>query len=554
MARTDGRVLLIGWDAADWKVIRPLLDRGRMPHLARLIAGGVSGNLATIHPPLSPMLWTSIATGKRPPKHGVLGFAEPLPDGSGVRPVSSLSRRAKASWNILNQDGRRSAVVGWWPSQPAEPIDGVMVSNAFTKAGVDLEAPALAGGMVHPAEWSDRLAELRVTAREVPGQVLRLFVPELEKVDQEKDKSLHVLAKMIAEAMTTHAAATEVIEHAEWDFAAVYYDTIDHISHAFMKYHPPRLGWVPEDDFALYQHVVGATYRYQDAMLGRLLELAGADTTVIVLSDHGFHSDDRRPAYIPPEAAGPAVEHRHFGMICMRGPGIKRGEILHGASILDIAPTVLHLFGLPVGRDMDGHVLTAALQSPGAVETIASWEDVAGRSGQHPGEARFDPVAANEAMKQLIDLGYVAPPPDDVEAAITECVTELNYNLARAHDDAGRPDLSEPIYRQMIASDPDEHRAVEPLFRALLKLGNPIEARALLDGFDARCRIRASEARVELERRRADRPDDSLDTRGQMVEQAPVSRTQEARRAGRRLRAHACLAPLPARPGRGAMA
>ena len=327
---------------------------------------------------------------------------------------------------------------------------------------------------------------------------------------------------MIAEAMTTHAAATEIIEHADWDFAAVYYDTIDHISHAFMKFYPPRLDWVPEDVFALYQHVVGAAYRYQDAMLGRLVELAGPETTVIVLSDHGFHSDNRRPAYIPPEAAGPAVEHRHFGMICMRGPGIRQGETLYGASILDIAPTVLHLFGLPVGRDMDGHVLAAALESPGVIETIASWEDVSGRSGQHPADARFDPVAASEAIKQLIDLGYVAPPPHDVKAAIAECVTELNYNLARAHDDGGRPDLSEPIYRQMIASDPDEHRAVEQLFRAFLKRGNRSDAHDLLDRFDARCRIRAAEAQVELERRRGERPDDAIDTQDKMADKREI--------------------------------
>jgi hypothetical protein len=59
------RVLLIGWDAADWKVIQPLLDAGEMPNLARLIAGGLRGNIATLYPALSPMLWTSIATGKR---------------------------------------------------------------------------------------------------------------------------------------------------------------------------------------------------------------------------------------------------------------------------------------------------------------------------------------------------------------------------------------------------------------------------------------------------------------------------------------------------------
>ncbi len=94
------RLLLIGWDAADWKVIHPLLDSGQMPNLARLIAGGVHGNLATIYPALSPMLWTSIATGKRPYKHGIHGFSEPLPDGSGVRPITLLSRKTTGGLRI----------------------------------------------------------------------------------------------------------------------------------------------------------------------------------------------------------------------------------------------------------------------------------------------------------------------------------------------------------------------------------------------------------------------------------------------------------------------
>ncbi|MEI2724209.1 MAG: alkaline phosphatase family protein [Verrucomicrobiota bacterium] len=129
------RVLLIGWDAADWKVIQPLLDAGQMPNLSRLIADGLRGNLATLYPVLSPMLWTSIATGKRAYKHGIHGFTEPLPDGAGVRPISLLSRNTKAIWNILNQTGHRSIVVGWWPSHPAEPINGVMVSNHFSQPG-----------------------------------------------------------------------------------------------------------------------------------------------------------------------------------------------------------------------------------------------------------------------------------------------------------------------------------------------------------------------------------------------------------------------------------
>ena len=60
------------------------------------MANGVSGNIATLYPPFSPMLWTSIATGKRPGKHGIHGFIEPTPDGKGVRPITALSRQRQS--------------------------------------------------------------------------------------------------------------------------------------------------------------------------------------------------------------------------------------------------------------------------------------------------------------------------------------------------------------------------------------------------------------------------------------------------------------------------
>ena len=71
------KLLVIGWDAADWKVINPLIQDGKMPALKKLMERGVFGNLKTLDPPLSPMLWTSMATGVRPYKHGIGGFVEP---------------------------------------------------------------------------------------------------------------------------------------------------------------------------------------------------------------------------------------------------------------------------------------------------------------------------------------------------------------------------------------------------------------------------------------------------------------------------------------------
>ena len=123
------KVLVIGWDAADWRVINPLLEKGEMPNLQKLMDNGAYGNVSTLEPAISPMLWTSIATGKRPFKHGIHGFSEPGPDGKSIRPITIANRNCKAIWNILNQFGKKSNIVGWWPSHPAEPINGVMVSN-----------------------------------------------------------------------------------------------------------------------------------------------------------------------------------------------------------------------------------------------------------------------------------------------------------------------------------------------------------------------------------------------------------------------------------------
>jgi predicted AlkP superfamily phosphohydrolase/phosphomutase len=94
-------------------LIDPLLERGFLPNLQKFVAEGVSGTLASIQPMLPPMLWTSIATGKRPHKHGIHGFTEPRPEGDGIRAVASSSRTCKAIWNILTQNGLRTHCVNW---------------------------------------------------------------------------------------------------------------------------------------------------------------------------------------------------------------------------------------------------------------------------------------------------------------------------------------------------------------------------------------------------------------------------------------------------------
>lgn len=482
MKQPSPRVLLIGWDAADWKVLNPLIDQGLMPNLERLIDGGVMGRMATLDPPLSPTLWTSIATGKRPYKHGIHGFAEPDPSGEGIRPINVTSRKVKAIWNILNQHGLKTNVVGWWPSHPAEPVNGVYLSDFYHRANGRLGAPwPMLPGTVHPPELTDLFAALRIHPEELTGAHLLPFVPEAEKIDQHRDRRLFAVAKILAECATVHAAATYVMEHTAWDFMAVYYDAIDHFCHGFMKYHPPRREHIPPADYALYNGVVAAGCRFHDMMLGRLLALAGEDTTVLLLSDHGFYPDHNRPRAIPREPAGPAVEHSPYGIFVMKGPGIRRDDTVFGASLLDVTPTLLALYGLPVGEDMDGKVLLHAFETPPEIETIKSWEDVPGADGSHgPGFTRRDEDTRAE-LQQLIDLGYVEDPGENVAVAVQRIRNENDFYLARAYLNGGALSEGISLLESLHAAAPETVRYATYLIHAYQSVGRYKDARRLVD-------------------------------------------------------------------------
>lgn len=477
------KVLLIGWDAADWKIINPMLDAGKMPVLQSMIEEGVMGKLATLTPVLSPMLWTSIATGKRPYKHGIHGFVEPDPKNGGVRPITNLSRKTKAIWNILSQEGLKSNVIGWWPSHPVEPINGVMVSNHYQQVREGSEEKGTEGkwpmlrGTVHPPELASEIAKFRVHPDEIEPSQLLPFIPKAAEIDHKKDLRCWKAAKLLAECASVHGCGTAVMQNEEWDFMGIYYDAVDHFCHGFMKYHPPRLDHINEKDYELYKDVIEGIYRFHDIMLGVTLKLVDDDTTVIVMSDHGFHPDHLRPKEIPQEPNGPAVEHSHLGIFVAKGPGIKKDATVFGANLLDVTPTLLTLFGLPVGEDMDGRVLTEIWEEAPEVKTIPSWEEVEGNDGRHPPHFQFDPADDRELLKQLVDLGYVEDLGDDQQLAERHTYRELQFNLARSYVDGARHGDSIPILEELVEEWPQELRFLNQLAFCYLTLNRPADAR-----------------------------------------------------------------------------
>jgi predicted AlkP superfamily phosphohydrolase/phosphomutase/tetratricopeptide (TPR) repeat protein len=475
------KVLLIGWDAADWKVINPLMDQGLMPTLENFVNHGVMGNIATLRPILSPMLWNSIATGKRADKHGILGFMEPDTQTGGVRPVTSTSRKVKALWNILTQRGKKAHVLGWFAGHPAEPINGVSVSDLFPYAvgPLDKEWP-LPPGAVHPESLREKFAKLRMHPAEVSEAAILPWIPRAAEIDQEKDKGLQSFAKILSENCSIHNAATWILQNEEWDFLAVYYNGIDHFCHGFMHFHPPQLPGIPDDKFDIYKEVVNGAYRFHDMMLETLLQLAGPDVTVILCSDHGFHSDHLRPMGIPNEPAGPAIQHRPFGIVCMKGEHIKQDERIYGATLLDVTPTVLTLFGLPVGEDMDGRVLVQAFDQPPQITRIPSWENVPGECGMHPGDLRMDPAAAQAVLEQFVALGYIQPPSEDQSKAVEVAVREQQYNLACMYLDSRRPHDALPILEELWKKWPDQARFAQYLAQCYLTMRKRDDAKKIL--------------------------------------------------------------------------
>ncbi|MGJ8592006.1 MAG: alkaline phosphatase family protein [Aquaticitalea sp.] len=431
---SKNKLLLIGWDAADWKIIGPMLAKGQMPALKKMIDNGVYGNMSTMNPPYSPMLWSSVATGKTPDKHGVMGFIEVMENNTGVRPVTANSRKSRALWNILHNQGLKSNLVGWWPSFPAEPINGVVITDKFQKVSLDpKKQKPMAEGTIHPESMVEDFKELRMFPHEVTTEHILPFIPNASKIDQTKDRGLTTLAKMLAQNVSVHNAATKLLRTTEWDFMAVYYDLIDHFCHCYMKYFPPKINAIKQEEYDIYKDAIHGAYRFQDMMLERTLELVDEDTTVIVMSDHGFESGNKRLLKMPKVQAAPAMDHRQFGIFVATGPNIKKNEKVYGLGLIDIAPTILNHYGLPIGEDMDGKVALDIFKEPKGVQYIESWEKVNGDFAELKSNSDSDALSDEETMEQLIELGYIERSDEKIETAVKKTKCDLKHNLARVH-------------------------------------------------------------------------------------------------------------------------
>jgi predicted AlkP superfamily phosphohydrolase/phosphomutase len=403
------RVLLIGVDGATWHVARPMVERGELPHLARLMERGVHGDLLSMDPMTSPVLWTTIATGTVPDRHGILHFVQADPNTGKEVPVSSNLRRREALWTILTQRGRTTNVVGWYASWPAEAIRGHVVTDHLLPRAQSAFWPVSEGaeqkldGRTYPPELLKELLPLVPTLEEV-ARLDRLSIPPPEGRTPEEERLARIFEPHRVDEIRFRAIR-HLMARGDWDLSMVLFWGIDPMSHLFWNCMEPET-WrgepVPAAVLAANADRIPSYYRKIDGYLGRLVEQAGEDTVVLIVSDHGFGPGTAR-------LVGPGTplsgDHRKEGILVAAGGPIRRGVRLDGARIVDVTPTLLYLLGLPVGDDMEGRVIEGLFQTPlpRPIESIPSWERGASPASPTPITSPVD----EDIREQLRALGYI---------------------------------------------------------------------------------------------------------------------------------------------------
>ena len=404
------RVLLLGLDGATFALAGPMMKAGKLPNLARLATEGSVGPLTSSMPLLSPRVWTTIATGKRPEKHGIEDWVYRDEEGR-VHIYESLDRRGAALWNIVSDAGLRVVTVGWLMTYPPEVVNGVVVTDhALPKEGDrrrsfgkrmakakfkrELDGDGTTSSpVIYPPEWHDKLWPT-VTTRSpfgepdpcAPDESLKgvAIVPEIAffcSIDQRAVK-----------------LALQLEQEADPDVMMVLLTGIDRLSHSLWgTLRPETAAGLDEAKRRAGARFLRRYYELSDQLVGRLLERYGPKDLVLVVSDHGFEHTPGKG--IHPWGGTHDTKRAQHGIFFARGPGVPVGARAPAITIRDITPTILAWLGLPIAEDMDGAPATFLGEE---FETVASYDGIEiERVGETGSEAE------PEILRQLEALGYI---------------------------------------------------------------------------------------------------------------------------------------------------
>jgi hypothetical protein len=454
-----GRILLLGVDGLGWDTLQRWAHAHFNADYAWLSEHGVQAPLDTLMPTLSPRIWSSIATGVPPDEHGVVGFtsldyaglhhsrllsprfegafywARLLEQCGAARrlPVSSLDLRKPAVWEIVGRPAEPVDVLGWWATWPAQPLAGRMVSDRFyfsrgqpevdeAYANANGTSAALASlprpqqrarsvddflaGLTFPAGLAAELAPLRRAPAQMTDSELAVFLNGRASDSRMRAAAAgpgaHDPGAEIRYGYTSDetwfAVAARFLDDAALNATMIaYFRGLDMVSHGAMRFSHlyAETRRANRDTGSTYSEVVCHYYENVFARLRKLIEKAGENSVVLIVSDHGF------------EPAGDG-EFGHYHAprgVWMALGGGRRGVDLTPHHVYDIAPTLLWLRGYPEAEDMPGRAQQEWFPDLPAGEhrKLATYGYRLAAAGASQGDTKTD----QEMMRLLKTLGYV---------------------------------------------------------------------------------------------------------------------------------------------------
>ncbi len=412
-ASGNNKIIFIGVDGATFDIIKPLIKEGKLPYFKQIMENGCWGELSTLNPTFTPVIWTSVATGKFPAEHGIYfmsksylkGMKRPInfrriPQFVGTSkmflllerlgllhttPASSQDRKVPALWNIFYKAGLKVGVIRYPVTWPAEEVNGFLIADRFHYSSLNR--------IFYPSE-------LRKFINSIQEKYQSQNYDMLEKYPEIRD---YFISDKIAEEI-----AIKLLNSVDVDLFIIYFNGTDKVGHLYWKYYQPNsMIYKPSDkNIKLYKDLISDYYQYIDKAIGRIIDQKG-NHTIIIASDHGMEA---QPQLLTGSYMSiPSGNHnlKQPGILLIRGSGIKRGVELKEISILDLAPTILALAGLPVARDMDGRIISKAFDSKYFSAMELRFIESYGRRLIKSSDLEKKSAADKDIIEKLKSLGYI---------------------------------------------------------------------------------------------------------------------------------------------------
>ena len=356
------RVTLIALDGGSLSYIVPKAAEGRLPNFSRIIEGGAAIDLATIRPTQPDPVWSTVATGIYPSSNGVRSAARfyAMQDERGIdllpdyclahalvhlgfvrdQPRVSAEWEARPIWGVLSDAGLSAGVIRWPLTHPAQPSRGFVVSDRLHQyAGSITEF----GRSAYPADALIAVQTVMDAPVLPPDPAFGATSPEAS-----------ALRRDLLYSRISHALAADRRPR----FMSLRYEGLDTVGHYYLRYsQSPIARGVPEEDRRQFAQVIERYYAFIDRELGIAIDGMAPGDLLVVVSGFGMHRLNPVKKWLARALGDPDFSGTHDrapdGFLLAFGTAVEPGRHQRG-SIVDVTPTILYFFGLPVARDMDG--------------------------------------------------------------------------------------------------------------------------------------------------------------------------------------------------------